>query len=95
MKINFNRSFVDQKGNPLSVMIADEIGKSLFFLGATGKNQVSAEEKYMAYKLCNRISASQDEVEITADEAAFILRVCGETLSAGAYGQVRDLIDNQ
>lgn len=93
MRVNFNKSFVDQKGNPLSVVMADEIGKSLFFLGS-GKSQVSPEDKYRAYKLCNRISSAQDDIELTADEASFVLRICGETLSAGAYGQVRDMIEN-
>ena len=94
MRVKFNRPFVDQKGSPLSVMMADEIGKSLFFLGSSGKSQVSAEDKYKAYKLCNRISSSQESTELTADEAAFVLRICGDTLSAGAYGQIRDLIEN-
>lgn len=94
MRVNFNRFFVDQKGNPLSVVMADEIGKSLFFLGSSGKTQFSAEEKYRAYKLCNRISSADGEIELTAEEAAYILRICGEALSAGAYGQIRDIIEH-
>lgn len=94
MRVNFNRFFVDQKGNPLSVVMADEIGKALFFLGASGKTPVSAEDKYRAYKLCNRISSAEAEIDLTAEEAAYILRICGETLSAGAYGQIRDIVEN-
>lgn len=94
MRVNFNRSFVDQKGNPLSNVMADEIGKALFFLPPTGKFQVSPEDKYKAYKLCNRITSAETEIELTAEEAAFILRICGEMLSPGAYGQIRDLIEN-
>lgn len=98
MKVNFNQSFKDFKGNEVKVngktaLISDEVGKILFNIGTSGSNPLSADEKYMAYKLCNRISKG-GEVEITSEEAAFIVKACSETLTAGAYGQVRDLIEN-
>lgn len=99
MKVNFNKSFVDFKGNEVRtgskpVLISEEIGRILFALGTSGNAPHNAEEKYMAYKLCNRITAVQGEVELTTEEAAFIVKVCGETLTAGGYGQVRDLIES-
>lgn len=98
MKVNFNQPFKDFKGNEVNVngrnvLISDEIGKILFNLGMTGNTPLNADEKYMSYKLCNRINTS-GIVELTADECAFIVKVCGESLTAGAYGQVRDLIEN-
>ena len=92
MKVNFNQSFKDFKGNEIGVMISDEIGKVLFNLSTSNNTPLSADEKYMAYKLCNRISQG-GETELTSEEAAFILRASGEFLTAGAYGQVRDLIE--
>lgn len=92
MKVNFNQSFKDFKGNKIGVTIADEVGKVMFNISTTGNNPLSADEKYMAYKLCNKMCA-EGETEINADEAAFIVKVCGEYLTAGAYGQVRDLIE--
>lgn len=91
MKVNFNQSFKDFKGNEIGVMISDEIGKVLFNLSTSNKTPLSADEKYMAYKLCNKVCSG--ETEVSAEEAAFILRVSGEFLTAGAYGQVRDLIE--
>ena len=92
MKVNFNQSFKDFKGKEIGVMISDEIGKVLFNLSTSNNTPLSADEKYMAYKLCNRISQG-GETELTSEEAAFILRASGEFLTAGAYGQVRDLIE--
>lgn len=92
MRVNFNQSFVDFKGKAIGISIADEVGKILFNVGTSGNTPLNADEKYMAYKLCNRINLG-DEVEISSEEAAFLVKVCGEYLTAGAYGQVRDLIE--
>lgn len=92
MKINFNQSFKDFKGNEIGVSIADEVGKLMFNLSTTGKNPMSADEKYMAYRICSKMCADGD-AEISVDEAAFIVKVCGEYLTAGAYGQVKDLVE--
>lgn len=92
MKVNLNKSFKDFKGKEIGVMIADEVGKILFNMGTSGN--MSADEKYMAYKLCNKVCQC-GEIDLSAEEAAFIIKACGETLTAGAYGQVRDLIENK
>lgn len=97
MKVNFNQSFKDFKGNEVkvngqAVLILDEVGKILFNMGTSGN--MSADEKYMAYKLCNKVCQC-GEIDLSAEEAAFIIKACGETLTAGAYGQVRDLIENK
>ena len=98
MKVNLKQSFKDFKGleiksggNP--VFISDEVGKILFNVGMSANVPLSVDEKYMAYKLCNKI-ASDNVVELTMEESAFILRICGEHLTAGAYGQIRDLFEN-
>ena len=93
MKVNFKQPFKDMNGIPLPTTMADEIGKSLFYLESVGKQPLTADEKYLAYKLCNRIAGADGDVELSTDEAAFILRVCADTLKAGAYGQIRNLID--
>lgn len=95
MKVNLNQAFKDFKGNDILVggkaaLLSEEIGKTLYMYGVESK--ASADEKYMAYKLCNRIMAS-DIVELTLDEASFIVRICGERFSAGAYGQIRELLE--
>ena len=92
MKVNFNQSFKDFRGNDIGILISDEVGKLLFNVSTSGNNPLNADEKYMAYKLCSRI-CNGSEVELNSAEAAFVVKVCGEFLTAGAYGQVRDLIE--
>ena len=92
MKVNFNQSFKDFKGKAMGLTIADEVGKVLFNISTSGNMPLSAEEKYMAYKLCNKMT-NGEEVEVSSEEAAFLVKICGEYLTAGAYGQVRDLIE--
>lgn len=92
MKVNFNQSFKDFKGKAIGVSIADEIGKVMFNLSATRDTPLTVNEKYMAYKLSLKM-AREGETEINVDEASFIVKVCGEYLTAGAYGQVKDLIE--
>lgn len=98
MKVNLNRSFMDfkqqvlmEQGRP--TLIADQVCKTLFNLGTSGRTPVSPDDKYLAYRLCKRISEADGEVEISTEEGAFILKACAETLTAGAYGQLRELID--
>lgn len=98
MKVIFNKPFKDYKGNDVvaggkPVMISDEIGRILFGLSTSGNVPLNADEKYLAYKLCSRISGTDEAIDITAEEGAFIVKVCGEMLTAGAYGQIRDLIN--
>ena len=96
MKVNFNRPFTDFKGNAMCengkpLMMSEGIGRELFQLGRSERR--NADDKYMAYKLCNRISSSSGDVDLTAEEGAFIVNVCADSMTAGAYGQVKDIID--
>lgn len=95
MKVDFRKTVKDYKGvelqaNGIPVMMADVICKVLFEVGVG--RQAGADDKYMAYKLCNRISRD-GEVELGIEECALIVRLCGEVLAAGVYGQVRDLVE--
>lgn len=96
MKINFNNPFKDFRGqvvlaNGKPVMMADEVGRTLYNAGAS--KQLTAEEKYDAYKICTRIATTDGEVDITAEDGALIIRLCADNMTAGAFGQIKDLIE--
>lgn len=92
MKANFNRNFKDFRGTELpGESIAHTVAEALFNHG-TG-TPAPENEKRMAYGLSRRIFLADGEVEITAEEAAFIERVCSEKLTAGGYGQIYELIE--
>ena len=65
----------------------------LFNLSTLRGTPVPAERKYQAYKLCQRIAANPREVELTTEDCSLLKEVASETYSAGAYGQVVDLIE--
>ena len=92
MKVNFNKNFKDFRGTELpGESIAHTVAEALFNHG-TG-TPAPESEKRMAYNLSRRIFLSEGDTEITAEEAAFIERVCAEKLTAGGYGQVYELIE--
>ncbi len=95
MTVNFNKAFTDGAGNPLesSPNIGTAIATRLFNLDKMDGVCVSADEKYRAYSLSRRFSDSPDAVNLTTEEAAFIKKVCADTFTAGAYGQIVDLIE--
>lgn len=96
MKVNLNRPFLDYRHNPIgneNEKMKDLLCVRLFSASTCGENPMSAEQKYTAYKLCNKINDRPDEVEMDRDERKLLLDICAESLSAGAYGQLADLLD--
>lgn len=96
MKVNFNKSFIDCFGKKVGdKQIGEQLAMLLFNMSTINNAPVSPEEKYAAYKLCNKLSTATDAVEITEDEAGLIKRIASEYFSAGAYGQIVDLVENK
>lgn len=93
MKVNFNRSFKNCTGKDISGdNIAYSVAEALFFYGK-GK-PVNRDDKFKAYVLSQRIIANDGVLEMTTEEASLIKEVCGEAFTAGGYGQVCELIEN-
>ena len=92
MEKNLNRPFVNWKGEELaSTNMADEVCKILYNVGSNGN--VSPDEKWMAYKLCNRIMKTPERVGLSSEETVFVLKLCAESLLAGAYGQIKEMLE--
>lgn len=98
MKLNFNQPFKDMHGNPhLEGGKPAIIGKHLGFQLYNANDKLwpmKPEEKYMAYCLSVKIGNAEGEVEISPEEAQLIDRVASRTLTAGAYGNIKDLLNN-
>lgn len=93
MKVNFNRQFKDFRGENLKgENIAHSIAEALFYYGKD--NPVNRNEKFRAYCLSQKIIQQDGVVEISTEEASLIKEVCGEALTAGGYGQIHDIIEN-
>ena len=92
MKVDLNRKFRGFKGNELDGdNIAIAVSEALFNYGKD--KPVGRDEKFKAYVLCQRIIQNGGVLEITTEEGTLIKEVCGESLTAGGYGQVYEVIE--
>lgn len=99
MKVNFNKAFKDAFGNETKengkeVVMRDLVAQILFsgqFLEKAGKADDAG--KLAAYRLSLKIANSDGEIDITAEEAVMI-KQAASVLTAGAYGQIFDLVEN-
>ncbi len=101
-KMNFKKPFVDCFGNPVEevkdgqkvqVEISHSLAKSLFNLVTLSNTPLTPEEKLTAYKISKQMAEHPEEVELTTEDASFLKRVAGQLMSAGAYGQIYDIIE--
>ena len=94
MKLNMNKNFIALKGEPMKEKINETIAMYMFSLSQVAGNPATREQKLKAYNINKKINDNPSEVDITTEEASFIKDVCAENLTAGAYGQIEDLIEN-
>ena len=104
MEVNFNHDYKDCFGNKILEENSKEsipkaiwrhLAFSLFNLSSVGPEALDGKDKYMAYSLSYRIAENPESVEMTTEEASFLKKVCACLLSAGAYGQVEDIIEGR
>jgi len=101
MKVNFNKSFKDYKGEEIvkdgkKQMINDLLAQCLFTgegIERTGNAEKDNKNKFDAYKLCQRLITVQGAIEISSEEAVIIKQVAAN-LNAGGYAQIVELIEN-
>ncbi len=91
MKINFTTKLKNFDGSETEKTVGHLIGCLLF---GYGDANASTDKKYSAYKLMQRISQSEVECEISVEEASLIKEIVAKSMSAGAYGQIVDLLEN-
>jgi hypothetical protein len=92
-KIDLNKNFKDFKGREAKEVIADKVAEALYSAGAIPEWKIKREDKYRAYKLCQQIICNKGVIEIESEDATLIKDVCANFLTAGAYGQVHELIE--
>lgn len=95
MKVNFNVAFKNFNGtviqeNGKDQMISVMVSSVLFI----GKECKTVEEKMTAFNLSQRIYNSKGAIEISAEDATLIKRLTADSLIAGAYAQVANLVED-
>jgi hypothetical protein len=93
MRINLNVNFKDYKGIDLPEKISDVVAATLFAVGTNPDTPIGKEEKYKAFKLSQKIISGDGLINLEVEEVSFIKNVASQALTAGAYGQLVDLIE--
>lgn len=94
MKVDFNKQFIGPKGEDLGENISERIVSYMFNLSELEGKPMTREQKLTAYRIYRKFLQNPSSVDITTEEATFIKQVCAENLTAGAYGQIEDIIEN-
>ena len=94
MKVDLNRRFRGFKGNELDGdNVATAVAEALFNYGRD--KPVGRDEKFKAYILCQRIIQGGGVLDLESEDVTLIKEVCGESLTAGGYGQVYELVERK
>ena len=95
-KFNFDKPFVGFDNRPLMengepVVISDRLGFIMFNVSTMGNQQIEASKKYLIYKLMRKLQKGGD-LELTEEEKTIIRDVSADAFSAGAYGQIMEIL---
>lgn len=94
MKVDLNRRFRGFKGSELDGdNVATAVAEALFNYGKD--KPVGRDEKFKAYVLCQRIIQGGGVLDLESEDVTLIKEVCGESLTAGGYGQVYELVERK
>ncbi len=93
MKVDLNKKFKDFMGQETKEVIANKVAEALYSAGAIPEWAIKREDKFRAYKLCQQIINNAGVIEIESEDATLIKDVCANFLTAGAYGQIHELIE--
>lgn len=80
------------------VLISDILAQNLYNgegLERTSNTDKDNETKFKAYTLCHRIFNASSAVDLTSEEALLIKQVSASSLTAGAYGQIVELLEGK
>lgn len=81
----------DGKKQSVPLLASDVISRAMFEVA--NAVPLSPEEKYKAFKICQRIMANPEAAELESDDIVLIRKIIGPSFSAGVYGQIVDLLE--
>lgn len=96
MKVNFNTTLKDFRGNDLKDPQTGEIQPmnewicSRLYVAGEG---LTDDERYAAYLLMEKIRHTDSDVDITDRESLLIKKALGKNVPVGIYGQIVKLLN--
>lgn len=95
MKVDLNRKFKDFKGNETAELVSDQVAEALYMAGSSHEFPIRKEDKFRAYRLCQKIINNNGVIEVESEDISLIKDVSSVRFVSGAYGQICDLLEGR
>lgn len=102
MKVNLNRNLLDFKGQEVVELVngkekkkslRDMVSEALYAAGMNSKKDMEMSKKLRAYKMLQQVINNRGVLDIETEDATLLKEICADFFTAGAYGQIYDLIE--
>ena len=102
MKVNLNRPLLDFKGQEAIELVngkerkkvlRDMVAEALYAAGSNPKQGLDMSKKLRAYKMLQQVINNRGILDIETEDATLLKEICADFFTAGAYGQIYDLIE--
>lgn len=102
MKVNLNRNLLDFKGQEAIELVngkerkkvlRDMVAEALYAAGINQQKSMEMAKKLRAYKMLQQIINNRGVLDIETEDATLLKEICADFFTAGAYGQIYDLIE--
>lgn len=102
MKVNLNRVLLDFKGNEAIKIVngkeqkqclKEMVSEALYAAGMNPQLNMDMAKKLRAYNMLQQILNNRGVLEVTTEDATLLKEICADVFTAGAFGQINDLIE--
>lgn len=102
MKVNLNRNLLGFRGQEAIELVngkekkkvlRDMVAEALFAAGSNPKKELDMSKKLRAYKMLQQVINNRGVLDIETEDATLLKEICADFFTAGAYGQIYDLIE--
>lgn len=102
MKVNLNRNLLDYRGQEAIELVngkekkkflRDMVAEALYAAGSNPQKALDMTKKLKAYKMLQQVLSNRGVLEIETEDATLLKEICADFFTAGAYGQIYDLIE--
>lgn len=102
MKINLNKNLLDFKGREaveivdgkkIKKSLRDMVSEALYAAGVNPQKSMEMSKKLRAYKMLQQVINNRGVLDIETEDATLLKEICADFFTAGAYGQIYELIE--
>ncbi|WP_196051868.1 hypothetical protein [Bacteroides clarus] len=102
MKIDFRKNLLNFRGQPvmkivngkeISQKLSDMVAEALYSAGMDPQKPMDTSKKLKAYNLLQQIIHNNGIIEAETEDVALLKEICAGFFTAGAYGQIHELIE--